>query len=133
MGLNRYDAAATLATVAAGAVYLGHVQDFAFLEGPRVTAGLLLVTGLAACAVNGSRPGGVPTTGTYGRIASAFGIAAMVAGLVAITLGTEWAVLTTFAITVLMWAVTTTRNALTVATPPPAAKRTSDRPMAGVR
>lgn len=133
MRLNRYDAAATIATVAAGAVYLGHVQDFAFLEGPRVTAGLLLVTGLAACAVNGSRPGGVPTTGTYGRIASAFGIAAMVAALVAITIGAEWAVLTTFAITVVMWVVTTTRNACMVTPPPPVPERTSDRPMAGAR
>jgi len=131
MRLTRYDAAATLATAAAAAVFAGHVQEYAFLAGPRVTAGLLLVTGLAACAVNGSRPGGVPTTGTYGRIAAGAGILAMLLGLGGVILGIEWAVTGTFAVTVLMWAVATTRNAFAVAPPPPVARR--ERPLERVR
>lgn len=120
MRLDRYDAAATAATAVAAAAYYGHLAGWGVLSGPRVTALAVLVTGLAACAVNGSRPGGVPTAGWYGRTASAFGIAAMVSGFAGVAFGIEAAVAVTAAITVLMWAVSTVRHLVAAPPAPPA-------------
>lgn len=117
MRLTWKDAGATLAVAAAVALYVGYLTDneLAVVTNPRALAAVVLVLGVAACAIGGSMlptaKGQPPTPGA--DLFSFFGTLAFVSALAAIVTGSEALLAALVAMTVLLWIAATTRHLVT--------------------
>ena len=117
MRLTRHDLGGTALTIAALGTYAAHVEDLVFTS-TRITAAVVLVLGVAACAVNGSRTDGVPP-GPVTDVFGVIGTGALVCGLAAVILGSG-AALTALAVAIAaLWLAATVRHLVV----PPAVRR----------
>lgn len=127
MRLDRYDAMATAATALTGLVYWAHAADVWLLGSARVTAVAMLVTGVTACATNGSRPDTAVSGTTYTNVMAFLGVVAMALALAAVVSGYE-SLLTGLVVLIgALWAVTTVKHLVVGPTAPVAPPVTRER------
>jgi hypothetical protein len=115
MRLTWKDTAATVLTAAIVALYVAFLVDanLPLVSGPRALAGVVLIAGLAACAIGGRSMTADTRHGWVVRISVVLGVVAFISALITMITGSEFVLAMVVGTTVALWLVTTLRHALT--------------------